>query len=130
MIFHDFSLQLFSTDPRMIRDAIASGIGAIIVDLETLGKQQRQNGADTEINNYTIDDLRRVRRATAAHVICRINQFNHATESEIEEVIGAGADELLLPMVRAAEQVEAVIAMVGGRAKVGILIETNDAVNA
>src|SRR5262245_17722112 len=130
MIFQDFSLLLFSTHPKAIRDAIASGVSAIIVDLETLGKHERQGGADTEINHHTIDDLRRVRRATPAPVICRINQFNLATAREIEEVIGAGADELLLPMVRKVEQVKDVIEMVNGRAKVGSLIETSDAVDA
>jgi HpcH/HpaI aldolase/citrate lyase family protein len=127
-MLHDFSLLLFSTDPVMIRDAVASGVSAIIVDFETSGKELRQAGADTEINHHTIEDLKRVREATSAPVICRINGLNPARGDEIEEVIDAGADELLLPMVRRREEVEAVIAMVKGRAKVGILIETNDAV--
>jgi len=128
MYSEKFSFLFFSTDPVMVREATAAGIGNIIVDLEHLGKKERQAGADTEINHYTIDDLRRVRAATDATVICRINRFNPATLSEIGQAIDAGADELLLPMVRAADEVEAVIAMVAGRAKVGILIETIDAV--
>jgi HpcH/HpaI aldolase/citrate lyase family len=129
MNFHDFSLLLFSTDPWLIRHTVTSGISAIVVDLETLGKAQRQNGADTEVNHNTIEDLKRVRDATPAHVICRINGFNPATVDEVEQVINAGADELLLPMVRNAGQVEAVLSMVQGCAKLGILIETNEAVN-
>jgi 2-keto-3-deoxy-L-rhamnonate aldolase RhmA len=128
MMAHDFALLLFSTNPVMIRAAVASGVSAIIVDLETAGKAQRQAGADTEINYHTIEDLQRARAATSAPVICRINGLHPATGDEIEAVVEAGADEVLLPMVRSRVEVEAVMAMVKGRAKVGILIETDEAV--
>jgi hypothetical protein len=124
----EFSLFLFSTDPRIIRIAVRSGVRAIIVDLERLGKEQRQAGSDTDISTHTIADLRRVRSVTAATVICRINGFHPGTREEIEQVVDAGADELLLPMVRSPAEVESVIEMVRDRAGVGILIETTQAV--
>jgi hypothetical protein len=124
----EFSLFLFSTDPRIIRIAVRSGVRAIIVDLERLGKEQRQAGADTDVSTHTIADLRRVRSVTAAKVICRINGFHPGTREEIEQVVDAGADELLLPMVRSPAEVESVIEMVRDRAGVGILIETTQAV--
>jgi hypothetical protein len=124
-----FSLLLFSTDPVRIRAAVAAGIDAILVDWENRGKQQRQSEADTEINHDTLDDLRRVRAATDARVICRINGYDpEITPGETAAAIEAGADELLLPMARAPEEVLRTLDLAGGRAGVGMLIETTDAV--
>jgi hypothetical protein len=123
-----FDLFLFSTDPALIREAVAAGVDGIIVDWEERGKPERQASADTEINHDTPEDLRRVRQATSARVICRINGVCETTEDEIETAIGEGADEILLPMVRAAREVEAVLELVDDRCDVGILTETEAAV--
>jgi hypothetical protein len=124
-----FMLVLFSTDPIFIRQVVAAGVGGVIVDWEYIGKEDRQSSADTQINPDTVDDLRRVRTCTEATVICRLNSYNSATTvEEVEQAIEAGADELLLPMVRTLEEVEAVIDQVRRRCGVGILIETLAAV--
>ncbi len=123
-----FELLLFSVDPTFVRSALAAGVDGIIVDWERRGKEVRQAGADTEINLDTPDDLRRVRQVTDATVICRINAVCDTTRDEIESAIDAGADEILVPMVRAAREVAAVLDVVGGRCGVGILVETVTAV--
>lgn len=123
-----FELLLFATNPAVVRDAVAAGIDGIIVDWERRGKSERQASADTQINDDTPDDLRRVRAATGALVICRINGVGATTRDEIETAIDAGADEVLLPMVRTPDEVAGVIDIVAGRAGVGMLIETLDAV--
>jgi len=123
-----FDLMLFSTDVPFIREAVEAGVDGIIVDWEQRGKPARQASADTEINYDTPEDLCRVRQATTARVICRINGVCETTKEEIEIAIGEGADEILLPMVRAAREVEAVLDLVDGRCGVGILVETVTAV--
>ena len=65
-----FQMVLFSTNPSFIREAVAAGVNAIIVDWEKTGKEQRQAYADTQINYDTVKDLRIVREATDAVVIC------------------------------------------------------------
>lgn len=133
-----FTLVLFSTKPDFIRPAVGAGVGAVLVDWENRGKVQRQAAADTQINYDTIDDLCAVSACTDVTVICRINRRDAATEGaaelgvgapflpedEIEQAIGAGADEILLPMVRTVEEVESALDQVGGRCGVGIMIET------
>lgn len=109
-----FTLVLFSTNTRFIRQAVAAGVGAVIVDWENIGKRARQNGLDTEINHDTLADLQRVRACTRARVICRVNSCS-----------GAMA---LLPMVRTVGEVESALALAAGRCGVGILIETEEAV--
>jgi citrate lyase beta subunit len=123
-----FQLLLFSTDPAYIRPMVASGIDGIVVDMERRGKEERQVRADTQIGTDTLEDLERVRSSTDAIVVCRIDSFGPWTEEEVEAVAGAGADEILLPMVRGTEEVEHVLKQVDGRCGVGILVETVAAV--
>jgi hypothetical protein len=123
-----FSMVYFSTQPIRIAEAVAAGVDTAMVDCEYIGKVDRQAGADTQINHDTIDDLRRVRECTTARVACRINRVHDSTAREVEEAIGAGADEIFLPMVRAVEEVEIVLRLVDGRRPLSILVETNAAV--
>jgi hypothetical protein len=126
----DFQLLLFSTDAARVQCAVAAGVDGIVIDWEWRGKHRRQAGADTEINQDTPDDLRRIRSATSAPIICRINGVCDATREEVETAIACGATEILVPMVRSAAEVETVLDRVRGRCGVGILIETVAAVEA
>jgi len=123
-----FELLLFSTNTEFIRQAVEAGVDGVIVDWENAGKEYRQSGADTQINFDTLEDLVRVRASTKALVVCRINGFYSGTPDEVRSAISAGADEILLPMVRSAAEVEKVLKLASGRARVGILIETVEAV--
>jgi hypothetical protein len=123
-----FGLALFTTNPAFIRRAVASGVNSIVVDWEHIGKEQRQSHTDTQINHDTLDDLQRVRASTEANIICRLNRHGATTVEEVEQAVGAGADEVLLPMVQTAEEVELVLDLASGRCGVGILIETVAAV--
>lgn len=124
-----FQLFLFSTDPAVVRTAIAAGVDGIIVDWENQGKKLRQEKFDTQINYDTYDDLCRVREVTpAGRLICRINGFSQAhTQQEVELALRAGADEIFLPMVRTVGEAHQTLEMIGGRAGFNILIETTSA---
>lgn len=124
----NFELFLFSTDPQVIRSADVAGVHGFIVDMENKGKQSRQSGFDTQINLNTIEDLKTVRASTGRKVICRVNGFGEHTPAEVERVFAAGADEILLPMVRKPEEVLQTLDLLHNRCKLGILIETKDAV--
>lgn len=126
-----FQLFLFATDKTLVVPAIAAGVNGIVIDWESKGKHRRQEGADTQIGTDTPEDLQHVRSLTDAPIICRINPNIDLAEceQEINLAIDHGADEILLPMVRTAAQVESVLDVVQGRCHVGILIETMAAVN-
>ena len=125
-----FELLLFAVDPTRVAAADRAGANAIVVDWERLGKHDRQADADTEINHHTQDDLRTVRAHFSGNVICRLNAVGPWTEGELTAAIDGGADEVLVPMVRSAEQVEWVLGLAAGRCGVGILVETEEAVAA
>jgi hypothetical protein len=107
---------------------VAAGAAAVVVDWERRGKRRRQAGADTQINADTPDDLAAVRAATGGRLVCRVNGWDCWTPGEIDLAIALGADEILLPMVRRTEEVDAALVHVDGRCGLGILVETVDAV--
>lgn len=124
----EFELLLFATNPIVIRSAAEAGVNGFIVDMENKGKQSRQAGFDTQINQNTIEDLIITRKNTDRKVICRINGFSDHTPLEVEQVVQAGADEILLPMVRKPEEVLKTLDFINSRCALGILVETTDAV--
>jgi hypothetical protein len=122
-------LFLFTVDPSWGHDVVAAGAAGIVVDWERRGKDRRQLGEGTQINSDTPADLARMRAATDGRLLCRINGFGPWTGEEVDEAIDRGADELLLPMVRTTEEVDRALDLVAGRCGLGILIETQDAVD-
>lgn len=122
-----FDLLLFTPDPAFARRAAEAGVAGILIDWERRGKRERQSGADTEINEDTPDDLRRVRAATAAPISCRINPVGATTAAEVEAAIAGGAAELFVPMVRSPAEVERVLRRAEGRCAVAMLVETREA---
>jgi hypothetical protein len=125
-----FELVLFANDADLATRAVAAGVETLIVDWEWEGKAARQAGADTEVNRQTEDDLRRMRGVEGARVLCRVNATSARTADELDLAVAAGADEVLLPMVRAPGEVEAALDALAGRAGLGILVETEDAIAA
>ena len=121
-------LLVFTVDPDFAAACTAAGAAGVIVDWERRGKRRRQAGEGTQINGDTPADLARVRAATPGRVLCRVNAAGPWTRAEVELAIALGADEVLLPMVRTPEQVDLALDAVAGRCGLGILVETQDAV--
>lgn len=107
---------------------VGAGATGVVVDWERRGKGRRQAGVDTQINADTPEDLAAVRAAQQGTVLCRVNRWSRWTAAEIDVAVGLGADEILLPMVRRPEEVDAALDAVAGRCGLGILVETVDAV--
>jgi hypothetical protein len=123
----NFSLFAFTANVERARAVIDAGADAIFVDWETRGKKDRQSGADTQINSDTPADLRRLRRAIDAPILCRINGPGPTLANEVATAIGCGADEIFLPMARTEADVLRFLDAVNGRCRASILIETQEA---
>lgn len=122
---------LITNDPELAVLAEKSGVARIFVDLERLGKQERQGHLNTFISQHKASDVANVKRCLkSAELLVRLNPLNDLTENEIEEAISSGADLLMLPMFHTATEVELFSKMVAGRAGVIPLVETADAANA
>lgn len=121
-------LVLFASRPEPVLRARAAGIASFIVDWEWREKEERQRGADTEIGGDSVADLARLETLGAERRFCRLNRFGPWTASEVEDAFAARATDLLLPMVVAIDEVDRFLALVDGRARAGILVETLEAV--
>ncbi|MFP5220077.1 MAG: aldolase [Actinomycetes bacterium] len=121
-------LLLFTADPARAAAAVPAGLAGVVVDWERRGKARRQEGEGTEINQHTPADLARVRAATTGRVICRLDAAGPHTVEQVGAAVRLGADEVLLPMVRRPEEVDVALAAAAGRCGVGVMVETQDAV--
>ncbi|MFA4133395.1 MULTISPECIES: aldolase/citrate lyase family protein [unclassified Brevibacillus] len=118
-------LMLITNDPFMAKTAIDSGVNRIFVDLEINGKEKRQGHLNTVISRHSIEDVKRIRKAVPyAELLVRINPLFDGSQDEVNEVMNAGADIIMLPMFYHWKEVETLVQMVNGRAKVIPLIET------
>jgi hypothetical protein len=118
-------LMFITNDPRKANYAVDSGVNRIFVDLEIEGKLERQGHLDTVISGHTIDDVKIIRKAVPqTELLVRTNPLSKSTRDEVERVLDAGADLLMLPMFRYAEELEEYCEIVRGRAKVIPLVET------
>lgn len=116
--------MLFAGGASLARAAAAAGVERVVVDLERRHKRGRQHGYHLECGAETLADLRRVRRAVRAEVVCRINPVHRGTAREVSAALAAGADALMLPMFKSAREARAFLALVAGRAKTILLFET------
>lgn len=121
--------------PDVAQIAESAGVDRIFVDLEYIGKSLRQGGMDTVQNHHTPKDVTNIRKAIMqAELLVRVNPIHEATEQytsskeEIDSVIEAGADIVMLPFFKTAEEVCTFIRLVDGRAKNMILFETPESI--
>ena len=121
-------LFLFTTDLQAAKAAEAAGVKSLIVDWERHGKQARQHGYDTEINAHTEDDVRVLADALAIPITVRVDSLAGDGERDIEVALDAGAKILMLPMAEKVSDVERFLALVRGRARTLIQIETDSLV--
>ena len=115
--------------------AQASGIDRIFVDMEYIGKQNRQGGMDTVQSHHTTEDVQRLRGVLHdTKLLVRCNPIHDrtavydSTESEVDRAVNSGADILMLPFFTSAQEVRRFVHSVNGRARVCLLLETPQAV--
>jgi hypothetical protein len=105
-----------------------SGIGIIMVDLEILGKKERQKGLNTVISAHSYEDIGKIKEVlTKSKCLVRINPIHEGSAEEIEEVLKKSPDIIMLPMFKIVEEVRIFIDLVGNRAQKYLLLETPQA---
>ena len=111
------------------------GVDRIFVDMEFINKAERQGGLDSVQNHHTIEDVKAVRACVKkADLLVRVNPIHDAmedypsSEEEIEAVIQAGADLVMLPYFKTIEEINRFLGIVKGRARTMLLLETSEAV--
>lgn len=122
--------MLITNQPDLASYAVKAGVGRIFVDLEILGKKERQGGRDTLISRHIPEDVSRVRAAIpGTELLVRINPWHAGSGDEVEDAIARGADLLMLPFFSTVEEIELFVDAVRGRACCIPLVETPAAIN-
>lgn len=106
-----------------------AGVPRVGVDLERLGKAERQAGLHTWISSHSIADLRSVGTVlTRAGLFARVNPVHHGSEAEIAQVLRAGARFIMAPMIGSADEAAEFAGLVGGRACAIALVEAREGI--
>lgn len=128
-------LMYITNRPEIAQIAETAGVDRIFVDLEYIGKAERQGGMDTVQSHHTLDDVKRISEAIiTAELLVRVNPIHDATEEyisseeEIDKAIENGADIIMLPFFKKADEVKRFLSAVNKRAKTMLLFETPEAV--
>ena len=121
-------------DPQVAAIAEAVGVDRIFVDMEYIGKSLRQGGMDTVQSHHTPEDVRILAgQLKQAELLVRCNPIHTATadytdsREEIDAVVEAGAQIIMLPYFKTVREVETFVRLVDGRAKTFPLVETREA---
>lgn len=129
-------LMYITNSPEVAQIAESTGVDRIFIDMEYIGKAERQGGMDTVQSHHTIQDIRNIRGIVRqAEIMVRINPIHSSTDAyclskkEIDAAIDAGADILMLPYFKSVYEVEEFIKLVDGRARTFPLVETPEAVS-
>lgn len=130
-------LMYITNRPDVAAIAESAGVDRVFVDMEYIGKKDRQGGMDTVQSHHTVEDVKKIRQVLkSAKLLVRCNPIHEQTaqycgsREEIEAVISAGADIVMLPYFKTAGEVREFIGIVDGRARTCLLLETPEAVEA
>ena len=123
------ALMYITNDPTVAQIAEKNGVQRVWIDLETLGKEERQKNLNTVKSHHCIHDIEVISNVlTTSEVLVRVNPLNPGSEEEINQVIAAGADMIMLPMWKSVEDVKQFLGFVNNRVKTTLLLETKEAV--
>lgn len=124
----DLKFLYITNNPDVALVAESCGVDRIFVDLETLGKAERQKNMNAVLSYHTLDDVKKIKSVlTKAQLLTRIDPINPDSKSQIDQAIANGTDLIMLPMFKTPEEVQTFGKLVDGRVRTVCLIETREA---
>ena len=129
--YNMFKLFFITNNPEIALIAEKSGIDRVWIDLEVLGKEERQKGLNTVKSKHIIKDIGLVSEVLSkSKLMVRINPWNDGSKKEIDTAIKLGAQIIMLPYWKTMREVEQFIDYVDGRVITNLLLETKEAVDS
>lgn len=126
-----FKLLYITNDVNVAKIADDSHVDEIFIDLEKIGKYERQSHLDTVISNHKLSDITLMKKNLKnSEVIVRCNPIGKWSNDEIDKIIDSGADTIMLPFFKKKQEVEIFLNIINARVKTCLLVETLGAVNS
>lgn len=123
-------LMYITNNPSIAEIADSAGVDRVFIDLEVVGKANRQGGMDTVQSHHSISDIPIVKQKLHnAELLVRSNPIYNDSKNEIDKIVDGGAEIIMLPFFKTPDEVKQFIDFVGGRTKTMLLFETKEAVN-
>ena len=124
-------LMYITNNVDVAKIAENNGVDRIFVDLEVIGKKERQGGMDTVQSNHNFDDIKKIKNSiNKSELLVRSNPIHYNSEEEINNIVNNGSDIIMLPYFKTTKEVEHFINLVNGRCKTMLLVETAEAVKS
>jgi hypothetical protein len=120
-----FVLTLWTSNPDLAARADQAGVDRVGLDLERLGKRQRQREElGTWITEHKVKQLRPIGRVLShAALFARTNGPHPGLHEEVEKLLDCGVSVLMFPNFQHVGELESFLRMVDGRAKTIPLLE-------
>jgi hypothetical protein len=124
----EMALMWITNDPDEAKFVLACGVNRIFVDLEHIGKHDRQVNTSSHLADHTPKDVAKIReQLPTADILVRINPIHAGTREEIEVVLEGEPDQIMLPMFTSKVEVHQLEEIINGRAPITLLVETPQA---
>ncbi len=107
------------------------GVDWIFIDLEKIGKKERQIGRDTVISSHSVGDIRKIKKQlNYSKILVRCNPIWNNSANEIKELNSIqGIDMVMLPYFKKVDEVEEFLNYLDtSKIEPALLIETIEAV--
>lgn len=122
-------LMYLTANPAAAIEAENAGVDRIFLDLEILGKEERQGHLDTVVSHSSLEDIVPLRKVISkSKLLVRCNPVHKGLRREIDRIIDDGADIIMLPYFKTVEEVSTFLELVGGRVRTVLLFETKESV--
>ena len=122
-------LMAIQNNPKIAAIYDEAGIDRVFVDLENIGKVERQKHINAVLNYHTIQDVINVKKALKkSKLLVRINPIHKDSKDEILKSIDAGADIIMLPMFKTMYEVESFFKFTSNKVKTTLLFETAESI--
>jgi len=119
-----FEFLYITNDPKEAKFIEDKGVDFIFVDMEHIGKSERQPG-DSVKNHHTIGDVKEIKKLSdPKNLLARINPYGSHSREEVEAVIKAGATHIMVPMISSIESIVEINSYINNRVFLVPLIET------
>jgi hypothetical protein len=128
-------INLFYITNNVVEAQIVDGLDIdwIFLDLEVIGKKERQVGRDTVVSNHSITDIHNIKNAiNNTKILVRSNPIGEWSEKEFELINARGSeiDAVMLPYFSTVGEVKAFIGLLDtSNIKPVLLIETLGAIS-